>query len=137
MVFNVYICFCEKCIWDQNLTFTTPWANSADEKLVISSLFPRKQDLKFHANCLQHANCLKTCFLGKIRKKIFQCCLLNFLPRVLSVNIMTRHSMPFIFVSNPIIKFLYLSQTSTHAFQLSHLLACVHIQYCNVRHVYP
>ena len=37
----------------QSLTFTTLWANSADNKLVISFLiFPRKQDLTFHAKCL-------------------------------------------------------------------------------------
>ena len=35
------------------LIFTTLWGNSADEKLVtFFLLFRRKQDLKFHANCL-------------------------------------------------------------------------------------
>ena len=33
------------------LTFTSHWANFVDEKLIIFFLiFPRKQDLKFHAN---------------------------------------------------------------------------------------
>ena len=46
------------------LTFTTLWAFSADDKLMIFFLiFPSKLDLTFHANCLL--------FLGKIRK-IFQ-----------------------------------------------------------------
>ena len=36
----------------QGLTFTTLWANSADDKYVIIFLiFPIKHDLKFHANC--------------------------------------------------------------------------------------
>ena len=35
------------------LTFTTLWPNSADNKLMMFSCFPRKQDLTFHANCLQ------------------------------------------------------------------------------------
>ena len=35
------------------LTFTTDWANSADDKLVIFFLtFSKKQDLTFHPNCL-------------------------------------------------------------------------------------
>ena len=38
------------------LTFTTLWANSADDKLMIwwyfFFIFPRKQDQTFHANCL-------------------------------------------------------------------------------------
>ena len=41
---------------------------------VIFLIFPRKQDLTFHANCLlrrQFAWNVKSCFLGKIRK-IFQ-----------------------------------------------------------------
>ena len=37
-----------------SFTFTTLWPNSADKKLVIFFLFfPEKQDLTFHANCLQ------------------------------------------------------------------------------------
>ena len=57
------------------LTFTTLWAFSADDKMMLFFLFfPRKQDLTFHANCLrrrQFAWNVKSCFLGKIRK-IFQ-----------------------------------------------------------------
>ena len=35
-----------------HLTFTTPWVKiAADDKL--GEIFPRKQDLTFHANCLQ------------------------------------------------------------------------------------
>ena len=35
------------------LTFTTLWANSADDRLMIFFLiFTKKQDLAFHANCL-------------------------------------------------------------------------------------
>ena len=34
------------------LTFTTLRENSADEKLIIFFLFPRPQDMTFHANCL-------------------------------------------------------------------------------------
>ena len=35
-------------------TFSTLWANSADDKLnIFIIIFPRKQDLTFHANCLQ------------------------------------------------------------------------------------
>ena len=72
----------------------------------IFLIFPRKQDLTFHANCLLiprkqdlifHANCLlrrqfawnvKSCFLGKIRKNISKCRLLKILPRVLSFRAM-------------------------------------------------
>ena len=36
-----------------DLTFTTLWANSADDTLMIFFFlnFPRKQDLMFHTNC--------------------------------------------------------------------------------------
>ena len=35
-------------------SFITVWANSATDKFVIFFfIFPRKQDLTFHANCLQ------------------------------------------------------------------------------------
>ena len=53
----------------QQTTFTTPWANSADNKLMTFFLiFPRKQVLTFHANCLQFAWNVKTCFLKKNKK---------------------------------------------------------------------
>ena len=51
--------------------------------------FPRKQDLAFHANCLQwrqFAWTAKSCFLGKNKKNISVCHLLKILPRVLSVK---------------------------------------------------
>ena len=39
--------------YSDTLTFTTLRANSADDKLMIFFfVFPRKQDLAFHANCL-------------------------------------------------------------------------------------
>ena len=53
------------------LTFITHLANSADDKLVVFFLiFPRKQDLTFHANCLQWI-CMKCQILytGKNKKK--------------------------------------------------------------------
>ena len=39
-------------VFKNYLTFITLWANSADDKFMIFSCFPRKQDLTFHANCL-------------------------------------------------------------------------------------
>ena len=36
--------------------FTALWANSADDKLIMFLIFPRKQDLTFHANCLRAWN---------------------------------------------------------------------------------
>ena len=76
----------------------------------IFLVFPRKQDLTFHANCLcwrQFACNVKTCFMGtlvtirmkcknlfsgKNKQNISKCCLLKFLPRVLSVKKMYRKS---------------------------------------------
>ena len=55
----------------------------------IFLIFPRKQALIFHANCLlrrQFACNIKAYFLGKIRKNISKCCLLRILPRMLSVK---------------------------------------------------
>ena len=60
----------------------------------IVLIFPRKQDLTFHANCLhwrQFAWNVKSCFQEKIHR-IFQCRLLNILPRVLSVNLVRSTS---------------------------------------------
>ena len=56
------------------LTSTTLWASSADEKLILFLIFPRKQDLS-------------SCFLGKTRKNISICRLLKSLPQVLSVKV--------------------------------------------------
>ena len=52
-------------------------------------MFPRKQDLTFHANCLlwrQFAWKVNSFFRGKIRKKFQNVLCWNFLPKVLSVN---------------------------------------------------
>ena len=61
----------------------------------IFFIFPRKQDLQFHTNCLQwrkFAWNVKYCFLGKIRK-IFQYVVYwKFLPRELSVKNLTCFS---------------------------------------------
>ena len=51
---------------DIGLTFTTLWANSADDKLMIFLFFfAKKYALKFHANCLQRNN------LHEMSKPIF------------------------------------------------------------------
>ena len=57
----------------QGLTlYHSLWANSAGNKIdIFFFIFPRKQDLTFHTNCLQFAWNVKSCFLGKIRT-IFQ-----------------------------------------------------------------
>ena len=53
-----------------HLTITTPWANSADDKLVIHVfcdiflIFDRKQDFTFHGNCLHFMKC-QILFSGK------------------------------------------------------------------------
>ena len=51
------------------------------------NIFPRKQDLTFHANCLQGDNLheISSLFSGK-NKKISKYSLLKFLPRMLSDN---------------------------------------------------
>ena len=56
--------------------------------MIFFLVFPRKQDLTFHANWIHWRQFLwnvKTCFLWKIKKKkISICCLLKILLRVLS-----------------------------------------------------
>ena len=55
----------------------------------IFLIFPRKQDITFHANCLlrrQFAWNVISCFLGKNKKNVSKCHLLKILPRVLSVK---------------------------------------------------
>ena len=52
----------------------------------IFLIFPRKQDLIFYANWKQFAWNVKSCFLGKNKKNISICCLLKFLPIMLSIN---------------------------------------------------
>ena len=61
--------------WNFLLIFTTLWANPADDKTDdIFLIFPRKQDLTFHANCLKmpslpnaenFTQCAKCLFYGK------------------------------------------------------------------------
>ena len=72
------------------LTLSMLWANSADDKLIFFFLiFPRKQDLTVHANCLlrrQFTWNVKSYFLGNIRKNISKYLLLNFLPSMLSLE---------------------------------------------------
>ena len=78
------------------LTFTTLWANSADDNLLIYIyflFFPTKQDLTFHANCLhlrQFARNVITCFAGKNKKSTSS---LKIVHRVKSVKIFMLHTM--------------------------------------------
>ena len=60
-------------------TFTTLWANSADDKLIIFVLF-------FPENRLWHTMQISL-FSRKNKEKISKCHLLKFLPRVLSVEV--------------------------------------------------
>ena len=70
------------------LTFTTPWANSADDNLVIFFFyFYQKQYLTFHANCPHFGNLhemsnpifwhtknnISTCRLMKILHRLLRC----------------------------------------------------------------
>ena len=81
-------------------SFTTLSTNSAGNKLVIFFLFFWEnriwlfmQIVSTHANCLQwrqFAWNVKFCFLRKIRKNISICCLLKFLPRMLSVKLQNK-----------------------------------------------
>ena len=92
------------------VTVVTFWANLADDKLLyFFFIFPRKQVMTFHANCLhwrQFAWNVKTCFQmeticmkcqnlfsGKKKKNnISVCRLLKILPRMLSVKKRDCHS---------------------------------------------
>ena len=70
---------------------TTLWADKADDKLMILFFFfLRKKALTFHVNCLLRRQiCIHVCrslFSEKNKKNISKCCLLKFLPRVLSVK---------------------------------------------------
>ena len=80
------VCCCED--WHFNL-YHSSGIFSRRQTDDIFFIFPRKQDLTFHANCLlrrQFAWNVKFCFLGKIRKNISKCRLVEILPRVLSVK---------------------------------------------------
>ena len=73
-----------------NFILTTLLANSTDEKFMIFFyMFPRKQDLTFHANCLhwrQYAQNVKICFFREKKKEnYFECRLLKILSRALYV----------------------------------------------------
>ena len=80
------------CNYDR-FTFTTLWANSAEDKLIICFLiWPKKQDSTFHAKCLQwrqywrqFACKVKPCFLGNIRK--FACSVKSCFLRKIRKNI--------------------------------------------------
>ena len=81
------------CLQQKNyfidLTFTTPWANSADDKFMIFFLiFPSKQYSTFMHFVFTGEN-LHECqnpFSGKIYKNISTCYLLKILPRELSIE---------------------------------------------------
>ena len=66
-------------------------AKSADDKLLTLFLFPRKQDLTFHANCFsrrQFACNVISYFLEKNKKNLSKCHLLEILPSMLSVKLL-------------------------------------------------
>ena len=84
-----------------NLTLTSPWANSADNKLVIFFLFfPYFSQLTgFDISCKLsplETICMKyqIQFSGKNKEKISKCCLLKILPRELSVKHRSHFSYP-------------------------------------------
>ena len=65
---NITICCAIFSYFFQKTGFDIPCKLSP----IISLIFPRKQDMTFHANCLhwrQFAWNVKSCFLGKIRKR--------------------------------------------------------------------
>ena len=80
-VFTKFLC---------GLTFTSLWADSVDD-WDIFLIFPRKQDLTFHADCLlrrQLESNVKSFFSRKNEKNISICHLLKFLPNMLSVKVL-------------------------------------------------
>ena len=65
----------------------------------IFLIFPRKQDLTFHAKCphwRQFAWNIKSCFLGKNKKNISKCHLLKYLSRERSVKTNKSSSCSFV-----------------------------------------
>ena len=68
-----------------SLTFTTLWAFSADDKLMIFFLFFPENRIR---HFIKETICMKChiLFSGKNKKNISKCCLLKILPRVLSVK---------------------------------------------------
>ena len=74
------------------LTFTTLWANSADNKLMTNFLFlTEKKDLTFHTNYLCWRQLVWNVKTWKSKKNISIYRLLQILPRVLSVNKMSPY----------------------------------------------
>ena len=73
------------------LTFTTLRANSADDKLICFFIFPRKQDLIFHANCLHYIGDnfheLAKPVFWENKKNILICRLQKFYPECLAVSL--------------------------------------------------
>ena len=79
--------FVVTCVSHDNLYTTL--TNSANDKLTFYYFVYQKQSLIFHANWLlwrRFAWNVKTCFLGKVRKKCQYVFCWNFLPSILSVN---------------------------------------------------
>ena len=89
------------CSWTSNLfwkgsihitlTLSTPGKNFSRRHFEIFFLiFPRKQNLTFHANCLQwrqFAWNVKFCYLGKIRKNIISLSSAELAKRVVKVKV--------------------------------------------------
>ena len=78
----------------QYLTFTTLWANSADDKLMIFFLFFQK--IGFVISCKLSSKetiCMKcqSLFYGTNKKNISKFCLQKFLPSVLCIKVDMVH----------------------------------------------
>ena len=59
------------------------WAVAADNKLICTLIFLRRYALTLYANCLcreENLDEMSICFLEEIRKNIWKCFLLKFLP---------------------------------------------------------
>ena len=73
----------------QRLKFTTLWANSADDILLLifpNFIFPRKEALTFDANYLQIASNVSVSFLGKKWEKYVKIMSAEFFFQQLNVN---------------------------------------------------
>ena len=89
----------------------------------IFLIFPRKQAMTFHANCLpwrQFAWNVKTCFLDKI-KNIILSRLLKILPRVLSIKLLQEELFSWRINKGKLIMFSDLTRENTH-FSIKHPL---------------
>ena len=67
------------------LSSTALWANSADDKLIVL-IFPRQQNLIFHAKWRLFAWTAKSCFLGNNKKNISLYHLLKILLRIITIS---------------------------------------------------